>query len=239
MKFATEDKNYLEKRKKYSEECGEREMWSLIDHWPLYVGISNLARYMAIADLLRSTLDVPGHIAEFGSWKGSNLLFMTKLMEIYDQRGSKVIHCFDSFEGLSTFANEDGESVKTTQGSYAGNYDELINMVELYNLQDVLNIHKGLIQDTLVPMLNDDKSMTFSLIYCDTDLFEPTELILNSMHERLAKGGLFIFDQWNYAKWPGEGVAANKFMKEHTNDYEMIHIRNTRQPSMALRKIQF
>jgi SAM-dependent methyltransferase len=239
MKFAAEDKCYLEKRKEYSEKKGPKEMWSLIDHWPLYVGGSNLGRYLAISDLLRSTLDVPGHIAEFGSWKGSNLLFMAKLMKIYDPRGSKVIHCFESFEGLNTFAPEDGESADSTQGAYAGNYDELVSMIDLYDLQDDIKIHKGLIQNTLVPLLEKDKGMTFSFVYCDTDLFEPTELILNALHERLAKGGLFVFDEWNYSKWPGEGVAANNFMKDHSDDYEMIHIKNARQPSMALRKVRF
>jgi hypothetical protein len=62
---------------------------------------------------------------------------------------------------------------------------------------------------------------------------------LNALHERLAKGGLFVFDEWNYSKWPGEGVAANNFMKDHSDDYEMIHIKNARQPSMALRKVRF
>ncbi len=238
MKFSSADESYLKQRRSYSEKSGPREMWSLIDQWPLYVGNANLGRYMAIADLLRSTLDVPGHVAEFGSWRGANLLFMAKLIKIYDACGSKVVHCFDSFEGLTTFAAEDGESTKEAHGSYAGNYAELVEMISLCGLRDDINIHKGLIQDTLPILLEQDGGMTFSFVYCDTDLFEPTELILHSLHERLAKGGLFVFDEWNYSNWPGEGIAANNFMKEHSDEYEMVHIRNARQPSMALRKIR-
>lgn len=55
---------------------------------------------MAIADILRETLDVPGHVAEFGSWRGANLMLITKLPRIYDPHGSKQVHCFESFAGL-------------------------------------------------------------------------------------------------------------------------------------------
>lgn len=160
MKFASEDKRYLEARRAYSEQVGPQEMWSLLDHWPLFVGNSNLARYMAIADLLRATLDVPGHVAEFGSWRGSNLMFMAKLLKIWDPRSSKVVHCFESFEGLATFAAEDGKAAIDAGGGYRGSYEELIAMIGLYELQDDIEIHKGLIQDTLPQLLAADEGMS-------------------------------------------------------------------------------
>ena len=52
MKFASEDAAYLSKRRVLSQELGPRELWSVIDHWPLYCGVANLARFMAIADIL-------------------------------------------------------------------------------------------------------------------------------------------------------------------------------------------
>lgn len=238
MKFESEDKRYLEKREAFSDKSGQHELWSVIDHWPLYAGISNIARFMAISDLLRSTLDVPGHVAEFGSWRGANLMFMAKLLNIYDTMGSKVVHCFDGFEGLTTFTGEDGEA-DGARGAYAGNYEELVEMIQLYQLQDAITIHKGLIQNTLPELMRENESLTFSFVYCDTDLFKPTELILEHMSKRLSKGGLFVFDEWNDARWPGEGVAANSFMREHSDDYEMLHIKDARQPTMALRKLRF
>lgn len=238
MKFKADDARYIENRKVYSKESGSREIWSVVDHWPLYAGVANIARFMAISDLLRSTLEIPGHVAEFGSWRGSNLLFMAKLLKIYDPMGAKLVHCFDSFEGLTTFTGEDGNATEL-EGAYAGNYEELMKMIELYQLQDDVSVHKGLIQDTLLPLLEESKSLTFSFVYCDTDLFEPTELILKSLHDRLAKGGLFVFDQWNYDRWQGEGIAANEFMQSYGAYYEMQHVKDTRQPTLVLKKIKF
>src|SRR5207244_836812 len=82
MKFHTSDQRYLDARKALSDQVGPRELWSLIDHWPLYVGIGNLSRWIAILDLVRSTRSVPGHLAEFGSWRGANVMFMAKLLRI-------------------------------------------------------------------------------------------------------------------------------------------------------------
>lgn len=238
MKFEKQDEHYKNMRKNFSLEMGRREIWSTIDHWPLYVGMSNLARYMAIADILRSTLDVPGHLAEFGSWKGANLLFLAKLMRIYDPMSSKEIHCFEGFEGLATFTPEDGGANKS-HGEYCGNYEELVKMLNLYDLNDDVTIHKGLIQETLPAFLSENKQCMFSFIYCDTDLFEPTDIILNTLHENLSVGGVFVFDQWNFEQWQGETKAVSNFLKKHGQCYKMEHIPRTRQPSLVLKKMVF
>lgn len=226
MKFQKIDKQYLSNRKQLSID------WSLIDHWPLYVGIGNLSRYIAIYELLKLTLDIPGHIAEFGSWKGSNLMFMTKLMKILDPLGCKEIHCFESFEGLKTFSKQD--KCENKDGEYNGNLMELWKLIELYELEDDITIHKGNILETLSEAL-ENEALYFSFVYCDTDLYAPTKAILDNLHSRLVKGGLFVFDEWNYLQWQGETQAVDEFLLTH-KDYEMIHVRNARQPSLVLKK---
>jgi len=236
MKFKSIDNKYLTQRNEFSSRMKKREFWSIIDHWPLYVGTSNLARFMAISDLLRSTLDVPGHVAEFGSWRGANLLFMAKLLRIYDPHGSKQVHCYESFEGLETFSGQDGAAGETEQGTYRGNLEELMKMINLGELEDDIVVHKGDISTTLPDALK-DKGLSYSFAYCDTDLYEPTRIILDQLHPRLAIGGLIVFDQWNYEKWPGESVAVREFLEREDVSYEMLSVRNARQPSLALRKI--
>ncbi len=235
MKFATKDAAYLERRQALSKELGPQELWSMIDHWPLYAGIANVARFLTNADLVRSTLDVPGHIAEFGSWRGANLMLMAKVLEIFDPAGCKQVFCFDSFEGLQTFAPEDGDT-QGSAGAYKGHLDRLADAIDLYELGDTISIQKGQIQDTLPAFLEGHPAAMFSLVYCDTDLFEPTELILAGLHGRLSLGGLFVFDEWNDERWPGETEAVRRFIAEKGDCFEMIHPRNTRQPSLVLRR---
>lgn len=192
---------------------------------------------MAISDLLREALEIPGHIAEFGSWRGANLLFLAKLLRIYDSQGSKQVHCFDSFEGLSTFTSEDGAAVDE-KGEYAGSLRELTDMIDLYEFQDDITIHKGLIQDTLPRFIDENPGVMMSFVYCDTDLFEPTKLILENMHDRLVAGGIFVLDQWSHERWPGESLAVQEFLSDAKHQYKMRHVRNARQPTLILEKLQ-
>jgi hypothetical protein len=237
MKFKSTDERYLTRRTALSEKYGPRDVWSVADHWPLYVGIGNLSRFMAISDLLRGSLDVPGHVAEFGSWRGANLLFMAKLLEIHDALGQKIVHCFDSFEGLTTFVDQDGDAEAGTRGAYKGSLEELEDMIDLCELGDAIEIHKGLIQDTLPPMLSARPGIQFSFVYCDTDLYEPSKEILERMDPHLSRGGLFVFDQWNYDAWPGESLAVREFMDARGTAYRMESVRQARQPSLVLRKV--
>jgi len=239
VKFAEIDKEYLSKRKTFSEKYGPRELWNVIDHWTLYCGISNLSRNIAISDLLRSTLTVPGHVAEFGSWRGANVIFMAKLLRIFDPMGSKTVHCFESFEGLDKFSKEDGDEAKLAKGMYKGSYEELMDVITLYHLNDEIEIHKGRIEDTLPETLTKNKALTFSFVYCDVDLYEPTRIVIESLHDRLSKYGLFIFDEWNLERYQGEGQAVNEFLKNHSSEYEIQHVKHTRQPSLVLKKIKF
>ena len=236
MKFKTGDERYLGQRRDFSKQCGPRELWSVIDHWPLYVGIGNLGRFMAIGDILRSTLEVPGHVAEFGSWRGANLIFLAKLLRIYDPHGNKQVHCFESFAGLETFSTQDGAAGESEGGTYRGSYEELMAMINLSDLAEDVVIHKGDIMHTL-PAALDNQGLSFSFVYCDTDLYAPSRVILDNLHDRLSKGGVFVMDEWNYDKWPGEAVAVREFLKDHGDAYEMLHVRNARQPTLVLKKI--
>ncbi|MEJ0037607.1 MAG: TylF/MycF/NovP-related O-methyltransferase [Gammaproteobacteria bacterium] len=235
MKFKTGDTAYLAARKQLSEKYGPRELWSAIDHWPLYCGVGNLSRFLAIAEILKQTLSVPGHIAEFGSWRGANLLFMAKLLRIFDPLGSKVVHSFDSFEGLQTFAPEDGAAV-ATRGQYRGSFEELTDMISLYGMNDDIEIHKGWIDDTLPALLRERTEFSLSLVYVDVDLYAPTRTILDACHSRLSSGGVVVFDEWNHEKFPGETVAARDFLDAHAGEYRPVHVANARQPSMYLVK---
>jgi SAM-dependent methyltransferase len=234
-KFRSIDDAYVARRKAFSEKAGPRELWSVVDHYPLYVGVYTLSRFLAIADLLRSTLDTPGHVVEFGSWRGANLLHLAKLLRIFDPHSMKQVYCFDSFEGLTTFAPQDG-SATAHRNMYRGSYEELLEAIALYEMQNEIVIHKGEIGETLPRMLAESPALTFSFAYCDVDLYDPTRHILEQLHGRLSPGGLFVFDEYGFDMFPGETVAVNEFLRDHADQYEVQHVRQTRQPSLALRK---
>ena len=235
MKFDRANQRYQRARQAMSDRHGPQELWSVIDHWPRYCSIDNLARFLALADLFRSTLSVPGHLAEFGSWQGTSLLYLAKLLRIYDPHGSKVVHCFDSFEGLTELSAQDGDP-ELLEGRYQSSLEQLIEMVALYEMEDEIIIHPGLIEQSLSQVLADNQALSFSFVYCDVDLYSPTRHLLYHIHPRLVKGGLIVFDEWNHEEFPGEGIAVNAFLQDFGDAYEMQHVAHTRRPTMAIRK---
>jgi hypothetical protein len=238
MKFRTIDEQYFARRSAFAAKHGGKNeaIWSRTDYWPLYCGFANLARYVAILDIVRKSLTVPGHIAEMGVYRGANLLFVAKLMRLFDPMGWKQVHRFDSVEGLTTFSPED-RAKREAMGAFAGSYEELKDLIALHELDDEVVIHKGLIQETLPPLLETRPELSFSLVFCDTDLYEPTKLILESLHEKLAIGGMFVCDEWNYELHPGETRAVSEFLSAHPGSYRMEHPLNTRHPTLILSKI--
>lgn len=105
-------------------------------------------------------------------------------------------------------------------------------------MSDEIVIHKGLIEETLPKLIKSNPELAFSLVYCDTDLYQSTLLILKELHPRLSKGGVFVLDEWNSENFPGEGVAVNDFLQKYGDYYAQEHIPNTRQPTLLLRKIK-
>lgn len=225
---------YLEDRKVFSEKLGERELFEVIDHWPLYCGIKNLARFLYIYDVFREVENVPGDIAEFGSWKGDNIIFLSKLLEIYQPSSAKRTHCFEGFEGLQTFHEKDGTQAGV-EGKYKGNYDALIDIIKLYSLDCRITIHKGLIQDTVPAFINEEPSTMFSFLYFDADLYEPAKIMLDNFAQKLSVGGVILFDEWNFPDWPGETRAVSEFLAANDN-FEQLQPQTTRQPSLLLRR---
>ncbi len=223
--------DYLNKRKTIDVN------WDKMDQWPLYVGVNNLARSIHNQDLIRNSVDVPGHIAEFGSWRGSNVILMAKTLSIFSSFSQKKVISFDLFsDGLDFFDEKDKESI-IFKGKYDGDYRHLKEIIELFQLNEKVELVKGNILETL-PAYIDDNNPFFSLIYVDTDLYKTTDLILKSLHNRLSIGGVFVFDEWNIKEFPGESQGVKEFLDQKGNCYEMISVKNSKQPSLILKKIK-
>jgi hypothetical protein len=192
-KFTSEDKEYLNKRKKVAEDLGKPEMYELIDHFPLYCGIMTLSKCLAISEIVRKILNLPGHIIEFGCHKGSNLMLISKLIQLFQPHQYKYVYGFESFEGLQTFSNKDDVSEKL-RGRYSGSKRIIEKMIDLYDMNDYVHIIEGDAIETIPKFEKDNPHLLFSLAYLDFDLYEPTIKALRFIKNRIVSGGLIAFD---------------------------------------------
>ena len=59
-----------------------------------------------------------------------------------------------------------------------------------------------------------------------------------SISNSFVENNLQLMMKWNYDKWPGEALAVREFMGVHGDAYDMIQVRNARQPSLVLKKVR-
>ncbi len=236
MKFQSIDEDYFARKSAFAVSNNTLELWDIVDHWPLYVGKVNLARNLAITELFQSTLTTPGDVIEFGCWKGSTTMLLAKLLSIYDPNGPKTIHVFDSFEGLTQFHEVDAPALSQL-GQYQGSRQHLEKCAELADVHEMLTIHEGRIEKTLPEFAKKNQQTKFSFVYCDTDLYKATKIILQKIWGLMSIGGVMVFDQWNMGEFPGEGIAVNEFLEVIAGSFEMIKPPHTRQPTLALRRL--
>ncbi len=211
--------------------------WEIIDQWPLYVGKYNLARTINNIELIKNSIKIPGDIMEFGCWKGSNLMLISKILEIYAPMTMKTIYGFDLFEGLDFFSPKDG-SAKLEKGKYKGDDLHLEKIINLFDLQDKTKLVKGNIMETLPKFIKENSYIKLSVVFIDTDLYDSTKIILNTLSDHLVQGGVFVLDEWNTKKYPGETLATSEFLKENGESFKLRAVENSHQPSLIIEKIK-
>jgi hypothetical protein len=226
---------YLINREKFKKKLKKKKFFEIVDHWALYAGIKNLAKFLFLFDEIKKTFNLKGDIAELGSWKGTNVVFFAKILKIYSKI-KKRVYCFDSFDGIKTFVEKDGKNINKYFGTYKGDLNELNEVIKLYNLERVLKIQKGLIQKTVPLFFKKNPKKLFSLVYYDADLYEPAKVMLDYFSSRMVKNGVIMFDEWNKKDFQGETMAVNEFLKKNKN-FKKIIPKNTDQPSLVIKRI--
>lgn len=221
---------YLINRKKLAREINFPDLFEYIDHWPLYAGVQNISRYLYIYETLKNLVDVKGDIIELGSWKGSNILWMAKVQSILGT--NKKVHCFDSFQGLTEFSGHDTSSLLIHK--YQGDEQVLRSVIDLYGYNDLIQIHKGLIEDTVPSWSEVDTDV--SLIYFDADLYSAASVTLRYLAPKLSVGGIILFDEYGSKDWPGETKAVDEFLMLN-HGFETIVPKGCLQPTFGIKKL--
>lgn len=235
-KFQRDDRIYLEKRKELAEKLNIPYLWQVADHFGLYAGIQTLATRLAVFEIMKKCLDVPGHMVEFGCWRGANLMFMAKALQLLQPNTYKHIYGFDSFEGLQTFSPED-KGLPEHIGSYKGDEELLRTMIDFFGMGDWVHLIKGDALKTIPHFEKDNPYIMFSLVYIDFDLYEPCKVALEYVSKRIVPGGIIILDEALTNFWPGEGKALVEFLADKgAGEYAVRNITFSRQPTVYLIK---
>jgi hypothetical protein len=207
-------------------------------NFPVFTPRFNMARFLAQYELFKKIFELPGVIIDCGVYQGASTFTWAKLCEIFcptDIR--KTVHAFDTFEGFTSLASQDGEpdyiQDKVVGGYYGGigmqhfleraqeamNYDRHLNNINR------IEFHPGDACQT-IPRFVAEKGngLRIALLNLDFDLYEPTCVALENFYPRMVRGGIIICDEYAIdTLGGGETTAVDEFFIRTTGNKPIVH----------------
>ncbi len=164
----------------------------------------SLDRKFALSELLPLALRRPGDLAECGVFRGASAFLMAKAIRRVG--GSRSLHLFDSFAGLSAPEESDGNYWEA--GNLACNRAEVA--ANLAAFDDLVIFHEGWIPDRF----GDVADTRFCFVHIDVDLAQPTRDAFDFFYPRMVSGGLIVCDDYGFETCPGARRAMDEFFAD-------------------------
>lgn len=177
---------------------------------------SRFSKIISHLEFFKQTSTVRGEIVEFGIFKGNSFFRWIKFRDLLEQTNSRKVIGFDIF-GDFPDAHFEEDKVKRdafvaeTNGGKSISFEEINELLDKQGLNKNVDIIKGDILITLDQYLEKNPHLKISLLHIDVDLYEPTQIILEKLYDRVTVGGIIIFD--DYGAFAGTNKAVDDFFK--------------------------
>jgi hypothetical protein len=198
----------------------KREIWR---NFQIYTRRVFLKRFLALYELYRLVVDLPGDIVELGVYRGGSLMAFANFMEIRNMgdRQKKVVG-FDNFAGFGEMDTKDGrdrpEVGKTKGGFGSADFEApLRDAVRIFDADRFIpykprvQLVKGDIEETVPRYVEENPGMRICLLHFDVDLYRPTLVGLQHFWSFVVPGGIVAFDEYGIPPWEGESRAVDEF----------------------------
>ena len=192
-------------------------------NWDTLISLTSpgLKRILHLNEIYKLSLNMAGDIFEFGCHYGASTVLLNNLKYVYEPFSGRMIHTFDTFEGLPMPDKNDLSSTKVAnnKGDYnikISNYDQFLidvlssheSLLKSISSKRSFSINKGLVEKTLPKFLKKNSSVIASLVIFDMDLYKPTLQSLELIRPHLIEGSIIVFDEiLAYKQYPGEAEA--------------------------------
>jgi hypothetical protein len=205
--------------------------------FPVFTPRYTLARFLAHYELFKQIVDVPGAIVDVGVYRGASTFTWAKLCEIFcptDVR--KRVYGFDTFEGFTGLAPEDGGE-NAVQDVRRGGYAAGASIEQdLLRAREAMNQDRHLDHVERVEFIKGDVSITaprfaaeqgqglrIALLNLDADLYEPTRAALDAFVPLLSPGALIVLDEYAVTTFPGESQAVDEYFQKRLGRRPALH----------------
>lgn len=179
--------------------------------------VYRLGNILAHYELYKKIIDLPGDIIELGVFKGNSLIQFATFRELLENERSRKIVGFDSFGAFpkAHTVQSDKKFVDDWNETFC---DELLSkeyIEKCLNDKGIGNFElvQGDILSTVDAYIEKNRFLRIALLHIDTDVYEPTQVALEKLFDRVVRGGVIIFD--DYGTVEGETLAIEEFFSKY------------------------
>jgi|SRR5579872_484209 len=185
------------------------------------------ARQLAVYELYKQTIEVPGCVAEIGVRNGANFFYLARLMEIFnpaqrfDGISARRLYGFDTFAGFPAIDARDESKASWSDmktGGVGANRETFFADLDAYRKDSPIaarvHVVEGDVCETIPALIEDAPGLRFALLYFDLDLYQPTLSCLRVLWDKVPRGGIVAFDEFGLAEFPGESQAVDEFIAD-------------------------
>lgn len=166
---------------------------------------------------------IAGDFVECGVWKGGAVGMMALAHRAGGGEASRVIHLFDSFEGLpAPRAEVDGAAAARYAGECVGTLGENRELLEgrIGYPAQLLRYHVGWFEATVPAAAPGIGGI--ALLRLDGDWYESTRVCLESLYPKVVPGGVVVVD--DYGHWQGCRQAVDEYLAGLGEPVLMHHV---------------
>ncbi len=178
--------------------------------------VSRISKILVHYELFNMVQKVPGTIIECGVFKGASLVRFAMFREIFGNADSKKIIGFDVFGPFPETKFKPDEEYRKNFIQSAGlesiSVDQLFKVLKHKKIDRNVEFVEGDICETVPKYVKEHPELKISLLHLDTDIYDPSAVVLEHFWPKLVKGGILVLDDYGF--FPGETKAVDEYFKE-------------------------
>lgn len=214
-----------------------KDAFSHENNFYLSCDITRISKILAQYELFKMTLDLPGAIVECGVFKGLSLIRLAAFRELLCNPYAKSIIGFDAFGKFPETGFEADKAKREyfveTSGAEGIGAEQLMQVLKEKSLDRGVQLIAGDITQTVPDYVKAHPELKISFLNLDTDIYEPSKVILDHLYPRVVRGGVVMLD--DYGNWAGETKAIDDYFAD--KDVEIKKFQFSMTPSYVIKKL--
>jgi len=174
-------------------------------------------------EVFKKIKNIPGSIIECGVFKGTSFSRFAMLRELIGNKKKNKLIAFDVFSDDFPNTNFHNEKIQRKHWiKTAGGSSISTNQIEkIFKKKKIKNYEliKGDVLKTIPKFVKNNPKLKISLLNIDIDFVETTQCVLDNFYDKVVKGGIVLFDNYQGVGtggtfYKGETKTINKFLKK-------------------------